>query len=25
VVGHTETTLVFEHMPGNHGPLPEQD
>lgn len=23
VVGHTETTLVFEHMPGNHGPLPE--
>jgi DNA-binding Lrp family transcriptional regulator len=25
VVGHTETTLVFEHMPGNHGPLHEQD
>jgi DNA-binding Lrp family transcriptional regulator len=23
VVGHTETTLVFEHIQGNHGPLPE--
>jgi hypothetical protein len=22
VVGHTETTLVFEHIQGNHGPLP---
>jgi hypothetical protein len=24
-VGHTETTLVFDHMQGNHGPLPDQD
>ena len=23
VVGHTETTLVFKHIPGNTGPLPE--
>ncbi len=23
VVGHTETTLVFAHIQGNHGPLPE--
>jgi len=23
VVGHTETTLVFEHIQGNHGPLPD--
>ena len=22
VVGHTETTLVFDHIQGNHGPLP---
>lgn len=22
VVGHTETTLVFKHLPGNPGPLP---
>jgi DNA-binding Lrp family transcriptional regulator len=23
VVGHTETTMVFQHIPGNRGPLPE--
>jgi len=23
VVGHTETTLVFDHIQGNHGPLPD--
>ncbi|MFI5084714.1 MAG: Lrp/AsnC family transcriptional regulator [Actinomycetales bacterium] len=23
VVGHTETTLVFSHMPGHTGPLPD--